>query len=379
MKSRARASFASGNYPEAEVLYSKGLEVSEGDAVLFSNRALARLNLGKAEEALTDGESAVKADPKYVKGHWRKGQALLALKSYKDALKAFEDGLELEPGNKALKKEVDKCRVKLEQESMFDDGPPPISPAKKSSKTVSKAVSKTVKAEKKASASSPPDAPTGEDEEDAVALNKSDVVRGYKLTKDGKKTSFFTHEQTAEEKALIGDITPKQISSADAAATPAAKANVKGVSSWNSAGTWEEKDVSGWAKETCKNKIEAATFTLPAGVEGAVVKVVEVKNFEGDASVATVRGKRRFIYDFNFTVKWEVELEGHTVKGQLKFPDVALDCDGEYESTYEIDRECPPAARPLLDRFVKNDRESLKEEIVKAIGSFVEEFKEKYS
>lgn len=39
----------------------------------------------------------------------------------------------------------------------------------------------------------------------------TDKVRGYKLTSDGRKTSFFNNELTDEAKALIGDIAPKPI------------------------------------------------------------------------------------------------------------------------------------------------------------------------
>jgi len=62
IKTRGRNAFASGNYPEAEMLYAKGIEVSDDDAlkgrelsILHANRALARLNLGKVDEALNDG------------------------------------------------------------------------------------------------------------------------------------------------------------------------------------------------------------------------------------------------------------------------------------------------------------------------------------
>jgi tetratricopeptide (TPR) repeat protein len=238
--------------------YPQGIEVKP-DAILHANRALARLNLGKLTECVEDSDAAISLDPKYVKGYWRKGQGLVAMGDHKAALVAFEKGLKIEPDNKALKKEVDKTRAKVEQQGLFDDGPPPISPAKaKAEKKVSSrsssssSSSSSRKSQAKASSSSsasPPSAPTREDENDATMLSKSDHVRGYKITKDGKKTSFFTHEQTAEEKALIGDIAPKRIDSAAAAATPAALKNEKGVSSWNSAGTWEEKDLSKWADE----------------------------------------------------------------------------------------------------------------------------------
>jgi len=239
IKSRARASFASGNYPEAEVLYSKGIDtVAQPDAVLFANRALARLNLGKIDEAIEDSDGAIQADGAYVKGYWRKGQAYVAAKRTKEALAAFEEGLKIEPGNKALAKEADKARIKLEQEEMFEDNvvPPPISP-NKAKKSAAVKSSPAAKAQKKSSAPKPPEAASKQDEADASDFNKSDHVRGYKVNKDGKKTSFFNNDLTDEAKQLIGDITPKQIT-----AEIKGVQGEKGKSAWNHAGTWEEKD-----------------------------------------------------------------------------------------------------------------------------------------
>ena len=97
MKSRGRNAFSSGNYPEAEVLYGKGIEVSDEDSlkgrdlsILYANRALARLNLGKVDEALEDGNQSTVTDATYVKGWWRKAQALVAQGNNKEA-KVSED------------------------------------------------------------------------------------------------------------------------------------------------------------------------------------------------------------------------------------------------------------------------------------------------
>jgi activator of HSP90 ATPase len=390
IKSRARSSFAVGNYPEAEVLYTKGIEVlsttSQPDAILLANRALARLNLGKVNDAIADSELAIEADGNYVKGYWRLGQAYTALGDHKKSLKAFEDGLKVEPGNKALVKEADKARSKVEQESMFEDGPPPIaaqSPTKKavSSSSASSASSASKKAVSGSSSKAkqppspmPPDAATKEDEKDADDFNKSDHVRGYKINKDGKKTSFFNNDLTDEAKQLIGDITPKQIVS------EVKGVEEKGKSAWNHAGTWEEKDCTAWCNEAIKERVGNAKFVLPSGCEGAEVVVDSIDKFEGSASVATVRGKRRFIYEYIFSVKWSVELDCGKCTGTLHFPDVAPDCEGVFESEYSIDSKVvPPEVRPLLQKYVKMDSGSFKEEVVKGINGFIQEFIDKYS
>jgi tetratricopeptide (TPR) repeat protein len=66
LKSRARGAFTAKNYPVAERLYSKGLQV-QPDAALYANRSATRVGLGRHEAALDDAELALKADPTYVK------------------------------------------------------------------------------------------------------------------------------------------------------------------------------------------------------------------------------------------------------------------------------------------------------------------------
>ncbi|GMH78933.1 hypothetical protein TL16_g07981 [Triparma laevis f. inornata] len=114
IKSRGRAAFGQGNYPLAEVLYSKGIEL-DPHAILYSNRALARMNLGKLDESIDDSKSSISLDPNYVKGHWRLAQALIAKRNYSEALQAFEKAVKIEPENKAIKKELEKCKAKAEQ------------------------------------------------------------------------------------------------------------------------------------------------------------------------------------------------------------------------------------------------------------------------
>lgn len=49
--------------------------------------------------ALKDCEECIKLDPQFVKGHIRKGMALLAMKESVKARTAFQRALELEPNS----------------------------------------------------------------------------------------------------------------------------------------------------------------------------------------------------------------------------------------------------------------------------------------
>ncbi len=127
----------------------------------------------------------------------------------------------LEPDNKQFKELAAKARVEAEKK------PPPqehTKPQIRMPVQVPKGmqVPKPKVAEEKA----PADA-------DANAAAKANELRGYKVTADGRKTTFFNHDLDDEAKRLIGDIRPKKL---EADATPDAVATPAGASSWNSAG-----------------------------------------------------------------------------------------------------------------------------------------------
>merc|ERR1719335_1010996 len=88
----------------AEALWSKAIEMLQAlkkpEVALYSNRAMARLNLNRPEDALADTEEAIKLDKAFVKSYYRKGQALQRLKRFDEAIAAYEAGQGLEASNK---------------------------------------------------------------------------------------------------------------------------------------------------------------------------------------------------------------------------------------------------------------------------------------
>ncbi|KAL7524167.1 hypothetical protein ACHAWF_000841, partial [Thalassiosira exigua] len=258
VKRRGRACVSSRNYPAAKALHRKGAEVlalalgdDDGEdakkdlAILHSNRSLCRLQMGKVAEALEDADAAVECDPKYVKGHWRRGQAQTASGNSAGALVSFEEALKLEPTNKALKKEVTAAKEKVEQERRLmeeaekagkeNEGgneedvvmADAAKPATKSSKPVAKPAAKK----------------EGEGAKDAAVkdtdgslFTASDHVRGYKIRSDGKKTSYFDREIDDEAKRLIGDIAPKKLGEGGGSEGPKKiDSAAEGTSAWNKA------------------------------------------------------------------------------------------------------------------------------------------------
>uniref|UniRef100_A0A7S1BMD3 Uncharacterized protein n=1 Tax=Corethron hystrix TaxID=216773 RepID=A0A7S1BMD3_9STRA len=192
LKSRARLTMASGNYPLAEAFYGKAVEVLSGCegvkhdlAVLYANRSLARLNQNKKDDAIEDATLSVSHDSLYVKGHWRLGSAYSGAGRYAEAYDAFKCGLEVDPSNKPFEREIDKCRAKMTESKIkkkkspkAEKTKPTASPSPTSSKSVSQK-------SRDVSTSAAVDA------EDKSLFKKSEPIRGYKIV-NGKKNFLFS-------------------------------------------------------------------------------------------------------------------------------------------------------------------------------------------
>jgi len=400
LKRRGRACVGSKDYLNGETLYGKGIEilstVLDGDddvskadakkdiAIFYSNRSLCRLQMNRSSEALEDADEAVINDPSYVKAHWRRGQAATACENLCLAVDAYRSALKLDPSNKALTKEVKASeKRKVEAERLLaeaaaaeaEEGRDEAAAESKKVTVVDKTNGKgeTKKDQNKLSTSTAATV----SEEDVSVFSKSDHVRGYKIRSDGKKTSYFDNELDENTKKLIGDITPKMID-------PNAKQSKQvqdGSSAWNTAGTWEEKDVSDWAKEALQGLLLSCKYVLPEGSPspGSLALVSKVATLEGHASYATVRGKKRYIYEFSVIVKWTLTLGDEQASGQMTFPDVDGTCElgGGYDLVdWIVDSGTPPGTGPLLDRFVRDA--GLRDIIHQKIDEFVVLFRESY-
>ena len=116
LKNRGRAAVGAKSWRDASLLYKRAVQVSPNDAVLYANLALTLINMGLYEEARGNAVKSTELDATYVKGFWRLGQALDKLKRTSEALDAMKQALELDPNNKALKKEVERLTQQLKEE-----------------------------------------------------------------------------------------------------------------------------------------------------------------------------------------------------------------------------------------------------------------------
>jgi len=193
-----------GNIQDASRLYLKGIDVGEACgvssnelAVLYANKSMCELKMGKAEDALNDATKAISLDPAYVKGYYRKASACLHLKSYDESKKWLLAGLEISPNENELKQLLAKT------EELSKAAPTKsVKSSTTSTTTTTSSSSSSSKINKKTeepSSNKPQDAAEPMDVDDEGV-----VYRGYKKTADGRVTTFFNNELDDKTKSLIG-------------------------------------------------------------------------------------------------------------------------------------------------------------------------------
>ena len=395
LKSRGNAAFKAQRYPEADVLYSKALEHAPTLHTLYGNRSASRLPVGKTEEALADAEKAIELDASWGKGFFRKGQALAALSRFHAATAAFEAAAELAPADKKLRAQVEKTR------KVADEAGPDPKPGAAAKPAAAKTAAKKPAAKRAAAAKPAAAAAAGEKASSGtVATNgtmRGEHVRGYKVRADGTKTTFFNNDLTDEAKALIGDIAPKKIDATAASASGGggggggAGAGEGGAkqsqgSEWNFAGTFEEKDRTAWVKQRLAKVLgECGAPIVEAGGYGGSIDVEKVEGLEGDASIVSVKGKRKHVASFEFEVHWSAVLEREddagddddaspsSASGVIFFPDFQSDAldDIEWEKKGVTQVE-DPGSRKAVDAGIK----ALAAAVSVTLRDFIAEYRE---
>ena len=247
LKRRAKSSMSNRNFPEAVALYTKAIEVCPSEdknalAILYANRSLANLSMSANTAALDDANQSISVDATYLKGQFRKVMALIGLKDYVAAKDLIAKCLEIQPDDPDLLKQLQIVNQKLAEGVVSSSSSTTVPGAKTTVKLASSTASSPVTAGSSSSAtatatSSKTTAATVTTVEgDDAASASSENLRGYKLTSDGRKTTFFNNELDETTKALIGNIAPKKL---DPTTSSVSATSTVAGSAWNSAGTFE--------------------------------------------------------------------------------------------------------------------------------------------
>ena len=99
-RQKGNALFKEGKYPLALKEYDEGLKRHPQAVAIFSNRCATYIKLVEFATALKDADKCIELDKNFIKAYSRKGTCHHFMKEYHKALKAFDDGLKLEPTNK---------------------------------------------------------------------------------------------------------------------------------------------------------------------------------------------------------------------------------------------------------------------------------------
>jgi len=115
-KAKGNEAFSAGNWLQAVECFTEAIEEDPSDQVFFSNRSAANLKLLRTADAVEDAEQCVRMAKDWPKGYSRLGAALWGDRQLKEAIKAFDDGLKLDPENDAMKKSREEVAKALELE-----------------------------------------------------------------------------------------------------------------------------------------------------------------------------------------------------------------------------------------------------------------------
>lgn len=105
-KTKGDAEFTAREFHGAIENYSKAIELDPGNHILYSNRSASHAAVGDWMEADADARKCLSLQGNWAKGYVRLGDALHGLQKYEEALKAYKDGLKIEPENTTLKNAI---------------------------------------------------------------------------------------------------------------------------------------------------------------------------------------------------------------------------------------------------------------------------------
>ena len=213
-------------------------------------------------------------------------------------------------------------------------------------------------------------------DDDELTKEELEMMRGYKKTSDGRTTSYFNRELSDDAKRVIGDIAPKRLDKSPSTSdtpTRLPSSTSVGTSAWNKAGTWEEKDTTAWCSSQLRKRLEATSVT--ANLEADITKV---QDLTGDASVALTGGKKRYIFDFHVSLKYEIKdpnADNVIAGGVVRLPDICSTHHEELEVAFES-----WSKKPSVEAEAKalEMRSLLARELRTAVTLWVREFNEQY-
>jgi tetratricopeptide (TPR) repeat protein len=350
--------FKQNKHKQSRDVASKALEVDSENVKALFRRAVAFRKLGDFDKAKVDLKFALQLDPtnravqkellslKKEADDKKKSEKAALAKAFSSKSSSFlyndkEEEEKKKMEEKAAKEEEERkakekrkadwedvCVQRLsrgEEAISFEEYEKQLEEEEKARKKAKKEEEERKKAERRAANKKTKTEAPDSDSDGELTEQEMKMFRGYKKTSDGRTTSYFTREQSEEEKRLLGDIAPQRLHAGPQPLSPttidSSTTASSSQSAWNQAGTWEEKDTSTW----CTSSLEKFLKESMVEIDHCTARVTEVKDLTGDASVAFARGKKRYVFDYHASVKYEIMDEGDEkiASGTLKLPDIS--------------------------------------------------------
>lgn len=103
--------FKNGDYPAAIKHYSEAIRRNPDDPKIYSNRAACYTKLAEFNLGLKDCDECIRLDPKFIKGHIRKGKIYQGLKQLTKAQDAYQKALDIDPNNQEAMEGFRECML----------------------------------------------------------------------------------------------------------------------------------------------------------------------------------------------------------------------------------------------------------------------------
>ncbi|POY71521.1 hypothetical protein BMF94_5442 [Rhodotorula taiwanensis] len=127
-KEAGNVAFKKGQWGDAIKLYTMSADIAASRpvfesnvyardelALALANRSAAYLGAGDPVSALIDADAVIQLKRPWIKGHFRKGKALVAMARYEEAREAFLLGLQFDPSAEELQGAVSEVEEQIRQ------------------------------------------------------------------------------------------------------------------------------------------------------------------------------------------------------------------------------------------------------------------------
>mmetsp|Transcript_10845 Transcript_10845/g.19313 ORF Transcript_10845/g.19313 Transcript_10845/m.19313 type:complete len:702 (-) Transcript_10845:388-2493(-) len=101
-KKAGNKAYAAKDYAAALAHFSEAISLNDSDYIYYSNRSACRAQMKDIDGSLEDAKKCVSLAPEWAKGYARLGAAYYSAGELRKSLKAYEDGLKIDPKLKQL-------------------------------------------------------------------------------------------------------------------------------------------------------------------------------------------------------------------------------------------------------------------------------------